>query len=217
DLERRRYMEVYAKLQEALEGEEVFRASRGIADSALTDRQRLCLYYTIDWICSQGKERFSVAQIIDTVKQLNLGSEGAVALPDRVAQSVISLLVARAFIERADRELTWLGQSNLSMYRLAPWVLLAFQGSDERDWRSDDGFHRAAGRESLDRETIGKYRVVEKIGVGGFASVYKVTDGQGQTFAAKVLHRHMAAGSNANVAITLFHREIETLRLLEHP
>jgi serine/threonine protein kinase len=217
DLERRRYMEVFAKVEEALEGEEAFRTTRGVVDQVHLDRQRLCFYYTMDWVFSRSQDPFNLAQVTETVGTLNLlGSAHDPTLPNRVAQSVIKLLLGRAFIERADLERTQIGQvGEEDMYRLAPWVLLAFHGSPEKQWVPEEAVSGPPTGSRPEFYKIGRYRVLQKIGEGGFAVVYKVSDQQGRSFAAKVLRADLA--NSASSSVELFEREVEALRMMDHP
>lgn len=216
DLERRRYMRVFAKLEEALEGQETFRRMPGGSEQVQSDRQRLCFYYTIDWIFSRAHEAFSVRQVTDVVSRLNLGRGHGAGSPDMIAQKVIEMLLSRAFIEKADRERIVIGQSQEgNLYRLAPWVLLAFQGTPEKQSIPDEVFTAPPPPPwEAEFDRIGRYRVIRKIGEGGFAAVYMVGDIQDRTLAAKVLRLDAASPSTA---LAMFEREVDILRKLNHP
>jgi serine/threonine protein kinase len=215
-VERRRYMEVFAKVEEALEGEELFQATRGVVDQVQLDRQRLCFYYTMDWVFNRANEPFNLAQVTETVGALNLlGRANEITLPSRVAQSVIELLLGRAFIEKADLERTRIGQvGEEKLYRLAPWVLLAFQGSADKQWVPEEAVSGPPWGSRPEFYKIGRYRVLQKIGEGGFSMVYKVSDREGRSFAAKVLRADLADSSSS---VELFEREVEALRMMDHP
>jgi serine/threonine protein kinase len=62
-------------------------------------------------------------------------------------------------------------------------------------------------RSATNYERFGHYRVLEKLGEGGFALVYKVGDAQGRILAAKVLRAELVARS-AKV-VEFFQREID--------
>lgn len=215
DLERRRYMRVFAKLEEALEGQETFRRMPGSSEQVQSDRQRLCFYYTMDWIFTRAHEAFSVRQVTEVVSRLNLGRGHGAASPDRVAQNVIEMLLSRAFIENADRERIVIGQSQEgNLYRLAPWVLLAFQGTPEKQWVPDQVVTAPPPPWEAEFDRIGRYRIIRKIGEGGFAAVYMVSDIQDRKLAAKVLRLDAASTSTA---LAMFEREVDILRKLNHP
>src|SRR5262249_54777841 len=58
------------------------------------------------------------------------------------------------------------------------------------------------------------YRVLHKIGEGGFAVVYRVADEQGHVLAAKILRANLAVQTTG--AVELFKREIQVLSMMEH-
>ena len=65
-----------------------------------------------------------------------------------------------------------------------------------------------------DREEIGGYRLVEKIGFGGMSTVYRALDGGGQSVALKLLHPSISADPNARDRLR---REVRTLRQVTGP
>lgn len=216
NLERRRYMEVFAKVEEALAHEEEFQPTRGVVDEVQLDRQRLCFYYTLDWVFARNRESFTLPDLTETIRSLNLGRGSEITGPNQMAEKVMKLLIGRAFIERADKERTVIGKDKQErIYRLAPWVLLAFQGSSETQWGVEEAVSPPASRVDFEFEKIGRFRVVKKIGEGGFGVVYKVSDRHGRGFAAKVLRPDLQATS-PNL-VELFEREIEALREVDHP
>ncbi len=61
--------------------------------------------------------------------------------------------------------------------------------------------------------TIGSYTLVESIGLGGNASVFKATSDTFGTVAIKVLH----PGKLSDLDIRRFHREFQAMKVLDHP
>lgn len=62
-------------------------------------------------------------------------------------------------------------------------------------------------------QTIGPYRIVEKVGAGGMGEVYKVVDGEGRTFALKRLIRELVSDEG----LSRMRREASAASALEHP
>ncbi|WP_283134111.1 serine/threonine-protein kinase [Rhizohabitans arisaemae] len=58
-------------------------------------------------------------------------------------------------------------------------------------------------------ETLGSYRLLTRLGAGGFGEVHLALDPQGRTVAVKVLHPHIAADAGA---LARLGREMDTMR-----
>ncbi|MEU4830391.1 protein kinase [Streptosporangium sp. NPDC023615] len=65
-----------------------------------------------------------------------------------------------------------------------------------------------------DGEQLGPYRLLSKLGAGGFGEVHLALDPGGRTVAVKILHPHVAAD---DTALTRLAREVETMRLVQGP
>ncbi|WP_326644108.1 serine/threonine protein kinase [Streptosporangium sp. NBC_01755] len=63
-----------------------------------------------------------------------------------------------------------------------------------------------------DGERLGPYRLLSRLGAGGFGEVHLALDPQGRTVAVKILHPHVAADATA---LTRLAREVETMRLVQ--
>ena len=61
---------------------------------------------------------------------------------------------------------------------------------------------------------LGPYRLLSKLGAGGFGEVHLALDPEGHTVAVKVLHPHVAAD---DVALARLAREVETMRRVRGP
>ncbi|MEV4890469.1 serine/threonine-protein kinase [Nonomuraea sp. NPDC055795] len=58
-------------------------------------------------------------------------------------------------------------------------------------------------------EQLGPYRLLSRLGAGGFGEVHLALDAEGRTVAVKILHPHVAAD---DAALTRLAREVETMR-----
>ncbi len=68
---------------------------------------------------------------------------------------------------------------------------------------------------SLEGRTLGKYRLIEQLGRGGFASVYKAYHARLDRYVAvKVLHPHLVEGEDF---LARFEREAKAVATLRHP
>ncbi|MER5645638.1 protein kinase [Streptosporangium sp. NPDC002524] len=65
-----------------------------------------------------------------------------------------------------------------------------------------------------DGERLGPYRLLSRLGAGGFGEVHLALDPQGRTVAVKILHPHVAADETALARLA---REVETMRLVQGP
>ncbi|WP_327089799.1 serine/threonine protein kinase [Nonomuraea sp. NBC_01738] len=63
-------------------------------------------------------------------------------------------------------------------------------------------------------EQLGPYRLLSRLGSGGFGEVHLALDAEGRTVAVKVLHPHVAADEGALARLA---REVETMRLVHGP
>ncbi|HAA54085.1 MAG TPA: hypothetical protein DCE42_04985, partial [Myxococcales bacterium] len=76
--------------------------------------------------------------------------------------------------------------------------------------RSDAGYE-----DPLLHSVINEYRLVERLGVGSFASVYRVEHTRiDKSFAMKILHPHVASQEKL---VKRFYREVRSLSTLHHP
>ncbi len=65
-----------------------------------------------------------------------------------------------------------------------------------------------------DGSTVGRYRLVSRLGEGGMGVVHLGIDPEGRTVAVKVLKAHIAADPDARLRLA---REVTTLRRVRHP
>jgi len=67
---------------------------------------------------------------------------------------------------------------------------------------------------ATDGERLGPYRLLSRLGAGGFGEVHLALDPRGRTVAVKILHPHVAADETA---LTRLAREVETMRRVQGP
>ena len=217
-----RYIKMFAKLESSIRQDELFLQSSRIADEVSVDRKRLFFYYIADWILTRDRDPFNEKEIIEVVKNLNLG--GAITEVDaaQIARSTIRLLLSRVFIERADEDAARFSASAETLrYRVCPWVVRALEGLPERQptpknsptTADEDIFAKVSTPAQPQR--IGEYQIIEQIGSGGSSLVYKVrhpfTAG---TFAAKLLRNELITST---FALKFFEREIQSIKQMNHP
>jgi serine/threonine protein kinase len=78
-----------------------------------------------------------------------------------------------------------------------------------------DQIARATSAFNLTGETLGKYRLVERLGQGGMAQVYKAYQPDLDRYVAiKILHPHLTGDQDFAAR---FHREARAIAALEHP
>ncbi|MDA2913450.1 protein kinase [Acidobacteriia bacterium AH_259_A11_L15] len=218
DLEQRRYIQVFAKLQEALEQTpDLFGIKAQQFEHAHFDRQRLCLYYSLDWIFRRKGESFTAKQLQESARKLNLGPGTEWVSSEPVIEDIIRLLLNRAFIEVVRETVAQIdlkSEKAQDKYRLSNWVLLAFQPAPEKHWIPDEAAATSAPSFGTEFQMLGRYQVLEKIGEGGFGIVYRVVDRAGIVRAAKVLRREFLSTPKA---LHRFRQEIEIMAKLKHP
>ena len=214
DSKSRRYMELFAKLEEGLQQDDLFSAMGRTADSVRRDRQRLYFYYTADWVLARGQESFSAVEILEIAKTLNLGGLLTPAAATKIAETTLDILRNRALIE-LDKDRTAVALPPASpYYRLCPWVLRAFEGFAEEE-KTVEAAPLSGPAVSKDPTQIGQYQVVAEIGSGGYSKIFKVRHTvSGEMRAAKILRAEVA---NLRKAPDAFEKEINAVRRLVHP
>ena len=218
DLERRRYMEVFSKIQGTLAQERFFGTKSPRFGESLFDRRQLSLYYAIDWILSRGREPFTVAQVQEELGKLKLRSRAEADPSQEIADGIVGMLYKRAFIERVVQTAVTMVAASAQLkdrYRLAGWVLRAFEAVADAPWDPEEREASHPPKQTLEFQNFGKYRVLAKIGTGGFGTVYKVVDPPTKSvYAAKVLHFELSSSAEM---LARFQREAQILGQLKHP
>ena len=215
DSKSRRYMELFARLEEGLQRDDLFAAMGRTADNVRSDRQRLYFYYTADWVLSRGQESFSSLDVVEMAKTLNLGGALTAAAAARIAETTIDILYNRAFIEKdLNRTKVALAPDGV-YYRLAPWVRVAFEGFAEEEKTAETSVQPERPGSVDEPIKIGQYQLIEEISSGGYSIVYKVRNtALGTLRAAKMLRAKFA---DYGPMVESFNRESDLLRKLNHP
>ena len=215
DVKSRRYMELFSKLEEGLQDDELFKALERIADNVRRDRQRLYFYYTADWVLTRGRESFTADDVTAMVVTLNLGGALTQVAAGKIAGSTLDILRNRAFIEIDTERTRVILPSEAVWYRLCPWVLRAFEGFAEEDKKVEPALAGDQKQNSEDLVQIGHYQILETISSGGMSYVYKVRHAiSGEVRAAKMLNARYAGQQEM---VDSFNREIEAWGKLSHP
>ena len=215
DSKSRRYMELFARLEEGLQRDDLFTAMGRTADNVRSDRQRLYFYYTADWVLSRGRESFSSLDVVAMAKTLNLGGSLTSAAATRIAGTTIDILYNRAFIEKDLNRTKAALEPDGVYYRLAPWVRVAFEGFAEEEKTAEASVQPDRPGSFDEPIKIGQYQLVEEISSGGYSIVYKVRHTVlGTLRAAKMLRAKFA---DYGPMVESFNRESDLLRKLDHP
>ena len=94
----------------------------------------------------------------------------------------------------------------------APLSLAALSEGAEGAEGAEEGL-KGLKRRNAPPKTIGPYRILEKVGVGGMGEVYKVVDEEGRVFALKRLIRELVSDEG----LARLRREASAASALEHP
>jgi len=215
DSKSRRYMELFAKLEEGLQTDALFAAMGRSADYVRNDRQRLYFYYTADWVLSRGQESFSSLEVLEIAKTLNLGGLLTAPAAASIAETTLKILHNRAFIEKDLERTKTLLVPDGAYYRLAPWVRVAFEGFAEEEKKAETVAAPMGPYPFEEPIKLGPYQIVEEISSGGYSIVYKVRHTVlGTLRAAKMLR---AKFTDYQPMVESFKREISLLWRLNHP
>lgn len=177
------------------------------------DKQRLGIYYLIDWMIQRGQRSFSLTDVIRASKQLSQKVALAEEVAPRFLSEVIELLIKHQYLT----QVTVLNQAQVIDVNAEPEKLYQIPLRRLHEIAGAvDIFEEEAIALAWDKDIafqIARYEIHELIGTGGSATVYRAWDTQlHQEVALKLLNSMFLAE-----APKLLKREAEILRLLKHP
>lgn len=204
---------LYAELWELLERNQQELVPEMLEERRLTDfdRLRLALFYLADRMLEQGRNEFTFEDVHKWSDQLSDKVRPEIGVADMLIRRLIQLLVRGDFLveARSDEQHVQLDRRSLgdSRYRLAPRRVVDLGGEP-----SATGTPESPPPKSL--EVCGPYQIVEQIGSGALARVYRaVHSATGRATALKIVE---SAGVDA-AAAAQFRREARILAAIRHP
>ncbi len=170
----RRQMRFHAELYQMLTQNEeqiLGEQSRELRPDWL-DKQRLGLYYILDWILSQGTRPFTLAELIDAAAhELKAGIAPARELAPRVVTGLLDVLCEHHYVER----FTDINETQLTEAHQAPekYRLLMRRLIEMGRYRDLKKAPQPAPETQVFSE---RYQVLEKLGQGASAQVFRAVD-----------------------------------------
>jgi serine/threonine-protein kinase len=211
DLRRVRF---YASLEDVLERARarLFGKVSEEIQGTQQDREKLGVYYLVDWILRQGHREFTLKDAVAASKRLSAKIAPADEVAPGMIKDVFQILLENDYLmnarERPDR--TYIVAPGEDLYRLTPRRVVEM-GLVE----TSGGESYALGKEEKSARTIGSYSLLEEIGRGGMGTVYRaVHQTTGQLVAIKLLAPNLAADSEP---VERFKREAGVMSKLRHP
>lgn len=187
----RRQMRFHAELYQLLsqsEAQVLGENSRELRPDWL-DKQRLGIYYILDWVLARGTAAFTLAEIIDAASnELTPGIAPARELAPRVVTGLIDLLCINGYLEKfTDINETLFNKPGLTQqrekFRLLPRRLI------EMGCQRDIEPTRKPATETA--ILSGRYQLMELIGQGASAQVFRALDRMtGRIVAVKRFNAH---------------------------
>lgn len=172
----RRQMRFHAELYQLLSQSEdriLGENSRELRPDWL-DKQRLGLYYILDWILARGTASFTLAEVIDAASnELKVGIAPAREMAPRVVTGLIEILCNHHYVEKfTDINETLFDKPGLTQqrekYRLMTRRLIEM------------GYHRDSEAPATSSEEMrilsGRYQLMELLGQGASAQVFRALD-----------------------------------------
>ncbi|MFN2201574.1 MAG: protein kinase domain-containing protein [Caldilineaceae bacterium] len=140
------------------------------------DKQRLGLYYLVDWILDRGTAAFGLQDLIDAAStQLRGGIAPAPEIAPSVAEALLEVMCEHEYLERFTAPSTDAGEQAV-MYRV--WSRRLIEMGRYRELTSSIPHHNE-GVILSDR-----YQLLEQVGQGGSAQVFRALDRHNGTIVA---------------------------------
>ena len=213
-----RRIRFYGALQTVLEDSErwlIGNVHEEISGTYL-DKRRLGIYYLVDWIMRQGKNRFTIKDAGNATKLLS----ARITLTDEVASSVVrnvvNVLLKNEFVQKINRgfDQAIVGDAanrEITEYELPPRRLAEMGGIASV---FEEESHIFALEEDADKR-IAHFTLVREIGKGGMGTIYEAKDERsGHTVVLKMMATHNGL---ANEMKERLKREARILSSLHHP
>jgi serine/threonine protein kinase/Cdc6-like AAA superfamily ATPase len=208
-----RQIRFYANLQNVLQegGWNLFNNLHD-ENGAQQDKQLLGMYYLVDWMLRQGTRSFTLKDIVDASRKLSYKIAFADEIAPQMISKIIDFLVDNEYLQMvlpntSQVQIGDFGHAT-NLYKLSKKCLGEMSSLMKNI--QDEPYV-----EQFDFETphFGRYKLAEKIGSGGMATVYKAWDNKRGIFVAiKILTL-----SYTSDAIERFKREGEVMKQLNNP
>jgi serine/threonine protein kinase len=215
DLRRIRF---YAGLQRAIayNSETIFSEVSEDVIHTQKDRQKLGVYYLLDWILRQGNAEFTKRDAVIASKALSAKIAPAEELAPRLVNNLFGVLVREEYLEEVKKGLdqAQIGDAEARsepLYRLSPRRIAEMDGLAGA---FEEEAH-ALGSVSAPPSRLGPYELHEQIGAGGMGSVYRAWDPENQRWVA--VKRLSSSLAGIPEALDRFKREAALLSGLAHP
>lgn len=180
-----RHKQFYAELQDLFlkEEEQLFGNSSRWTSPAEKDKQKLSLYYIIDWLLHRGSLQFTFKDIYSASKRLSVKIAPVEEIAPNLLRNILDILCRYEYIEEVSRRLnqTMLSQSEVSeqRFRLTDKTLAAISDSNDV-FKEEVKLFTTTTPASSSTEAgaiIGnRYQLHQLLGQGGFSKIYKAID-----------------------------------------
>jgi serine/threonine-protein kinase len=224
-----RRIRFFAGLQDLLDANEkqLFGESHEEVLGTQSDKRRLGVYYLIDWILRQGTAEFSLKDVLKASKRLSSKIALAEEIAPNMAERIIKILLDSDYIQEVHRSLNRViigdaggidGEATIvdKRYKIASRRLGELGGVaadvdvDMNYVATTETFSASMGKQIT---SVGKYKIIRKIGEGGMGAVYEAFDKHnGRKVAIKSLVYH-----SSDVLLARFEREALIMNELNHP
>ena len=213
-----RRIRFYAKLQDILEKHEQ-RLFGSVAEEVWgtqQDKRRLGVYYLMDWMLRQGDLEFTLRDAVEASKRLSAKIAPAAEVAPRIISDIVDVLLNEDYLMEVqkghnDVQIGDIDARSERRYRLTHRRLTEMGGL--ADIFEEESFVLIT--QDIDISRVAKYRLLEIVGKGGMATVYRSWDEQSNRLVAvKILSSELASNPQA---IERFKREAEVMRTLKYP